>query len=128
LATHAGAECATEIIRMVGKDTFKCIVPVPCGHSCEAGHCLSLAFARAIGAEMDLPVINAFAHLEQKSSSHPKQNLKRAKMRLLQSVPGPAIVVDDVATSGMHIEEATTLLKDSGVNTFSIVWIGGVAS
>lgn len=124
LARVAGAECAREIDRLVGTQTFKFIVPVPCGHS-KPGICLSSALARSIGVELNLPVINAFSHMEQKGSSHPKSNVGRPSMKLVQSVPGPALLIDDVATSGDHIAEAANLLKAAETECFALAWIGG---
>jgi predicted amidophosphoribosyltransferase len=128
LASIAARECAVEIKSLVGTGTFKFIVPVPGGHSSPSSRCLSHDMAVALGAELDLPVINAFAHMELRGSSHPKQNLKREKMKLVQDVPGPAILIDDVATSGFHLEEAAQILKSRGVETFSMAWISGDAN
>jgi hypothetical protein len=119
-----GKECASEINRLVGISSFRFIVPIPCGHSPEQT-CLSNAIANSVGRELGLPVIHAFPHLKQTGSSHPKENLKREKMRQVQEIPGPAILIDDVATSGMHLGEAATLLKSAGTSTFSLAWIGG---
>ena len=46
-------------------------------------------------------------------------------MRLAKIVDGPAIVIDDVATSGAHIEEALRLLKPAAGTVFAVAWIGG---
>ena len=119
-------ECATEIHRLVGVNSFQFVVPIPCGHSPEET-CMSSALAKAIGVELALPVIQAFPHLQQKGSSHPKENLKRDRMRQVQAVPGPAILIDDVATSGVHLGEASSLLKASGTATFAVAWLGGDA-
>jgi predicted amidophosphoribosyltransferase len=124
LARLAGAECAGEVDRLVGIRTFKFVVPVPCGHSAP-GACFSGALAKAVAAELDVPVINAFAHMGLKGSSHPKSNIKRPAMKLVQSVPGPALLIDDVATSGAHLAEASALLKQEGTESFAVAWIGG---
>jgi hypothetical protein len=122
LAARAGVECAHEINRLVGTSTFKYVVPVPCGHS-EPGKCLAHELAKAIGATLHVPVIAAFAHMLQKGSSHPKTNVRRPGMKLIQQVPGPAILIDDVATSGRHLEEANDILQAEGVETFAMAWI-----
>ncbi len=119
-----GRECASEIHRLVGNNTFQFIVPIPCGHSPE-NSCLSLAMAKAVGVELGIPVIQAFAYLDQKGTSHPKENMKRQKMKLVQEVSGSAILIDDVATSGVHLQEASALLKAQGTETFAVAWIGG---
>jgi PAS fold len=121
---NMGRECAAEIHRLVGTNTFKFAVPVPCGHSPE-GSCLSFALAKAVAVELGIPVIQAFAYLSQIGSSHPKGNLTRQKMKLVREVPGPAILIDDVATSGLHLQECSSLLKARGTETFAVAWIGG---
>lgn len=124
LALAAGLECASELQNLIGLGAYKYVIPVPCGHS-PPHQCFSSALARVIGNQLGLPVINAFAHLEQLGSSHPKSNLSRSNMRLIQHVPGPAILVDDVATSGSHLTEACNVLRLSGVHSFAMAWIGG---
>lgn len=123
-AERVGKEFAQEIDNLVGRSTFKFVVPVPCGHSIP-GACMAFSLARSLGAELGLPVIDAFVHLDQKGSSHPKTNASRPPMRLIQAVPGPALLIDDVATSGSHLEEASTRLKAAGTETFAMAWISG---
>lgn len=126
LAQLAGAECSSEVSRLVGTKTFKFIVPVPCGHS-PANSCFSKSLAQIMAAELGLALIDAFAHIDLKGSSHPRSNVKRPPMQLVQSVPGPAILIDDVATSGAHLAEASRLLKADGTQCFAMAWIGGDA-
>ena len=124
LGELAGNECATELELLVGLGTFRYIVPIPCGHS-SPDRCLSSAIARAAGARLNIPVVNAFAHLEQSGTSHPRTITTRPPMRVIQPVPGPAIIIDDVTTSGAHLFEAATLLRAAGSHSFSMAWIGG---
>ncbi len=44
-------------------------------------------------------------------------------------VEGPVLLVDDVATSGRHIEEASLLLRAQkpGCGVLAVAWIGGSA-
>ena len=123
-AERVAQEFAREVDNLVGRNTFKFVVPVPCGHS-KPGTCMAYSLAKSLGAELGLPVIGAFVHLDQKGSSHPKTNAKRPPMRLVQSVPGPALLIDDVATSGSHLEEASNRLKAEGTETFAMAWISG---
>lgn len=124
LASIAAAECAEEIFSLVGRSAFKFVVPIPCGHS-PKDRCFSSKLAQALGARMNLPVIHAFAHMDQPGSSHPKTNVSRHKMVQVRYVPGPAILIDDVATSGVHLAEGSEILKANGTDTFAIAWIGG---
>jgi predicted amidophosphoribosyltransferase/PAS domain-containing protein len=115
---------AREIEGLVGASAFTGIVPMPCGHSSDA-QCLSEELARALGAKLGLPVIRALAAKKQTGSSHPKNNVRRLPMQAVEKLTGPVILVDDVATSGAHIEEAVKLLKPSGGAVFPVVWISG---
>jgi PAS domain-containing protein len=113
-----------EIHSLIGAGAFRAVVPMPCGHS-PAGACLSLEVARALGVALGLPVISALALSPQKGGSHPKTNAKRPAMTLIEQAPGPVILVDDVATSGAHIEEAVKLLKPGCGAVLAVVWISG---
>jgi predicted amidophosphoribosyltransferase/PAS domain-containing protein len=115
---------AREIDSLLGAQAFVAVVPMPCGHS-DDSHCLSEELARALGAKLGLPVIRALAAKKQTGSSHPKNNVRRPPMQAVEKLTGPVILVDDVATSGAHIEEAVKLLKPSGGAVFPVVWISG---
>jgi PAS domain-containing protein len=117
-------EMATELYSLVGHGAFKVAVPVPCGHSGEQS-CLSLEIARALGARLELPVVQAFASKPRKGSSHPKENAKRPPLQLARSVTEPVLLVDDVATSGAHIEEAVKLLRKEAKSVLAVAWISG---
>jgi predicted amidophosphoribosyltransferase len=89
---------------------------------------VSLKIARALGQELFLPVIQAFIPQPAKGVSHPKENLNRPALVVARTIAEPTLLIDDVATSGAHIEEATKLLKPTSKAVMSIVWIGGDAS
>lgn len=114
----------TELESLIGIQSFRAIVPVPCGHSA-SGMCLSRAIALALGRRIGLPVIQALRLAPAHGSSHPKTNARRPPMRLNRTLDGPVLIVDDVATSGQHIEEACRLLRPVAGAAFALVWIGG---
>ena len=124
IAQFAGIECADEINTLVGNKVFKYVVPVPCGHK-EPDKCLSAAIARVIGAELGLPVIFAFANADQPDLTSTRRNGRRSKMRLIQQVPGPALLINDVASTGMSLAEAQKILNEAGTDAFAMAWIGG---
>jgi predicted amidophosphoribosyltransferase len=97
------------------------IVPVPCGHS--GPGCLSCRIARRMADLMQVDFLEAFELIEVKGSSHPATNGRRPKMKLIESISRPVILVDDVATSGAHLEEAANLLGQSSPNVWPIAWI-----
>jgi adenine/guanine phosphoribosyltransferase-like PRPP-binding protein len=81
--------------------------------------------SRALGLLTGLPVIQAFINEPLDGVSHPKQNLKRPPLKLVRIINDPVLLVDDVATSGAHIEEAVSLLKPACGAVLPVVWIGG---
>lgn len=111
---------------LLGGGAFQCIVPVPCSHS-GSSNCLSVLIASRLGVHLGLPAILALAATPEKGSSHPKQNVDRQAMQLVRKIDQSVIVVDDVATSGSHIEEATRLLRNNNNSILAISWIGGNA-
>jgi predicted amidophosphoribosyltransferase len=124
IASEIAAEMRDDIMSLFGAGNFRAVVPMPCGHSA-AGRCLSVAIAQALARELGLPVAHALSLPAERGSSHPKTNAKRAPMSLTSKVEGPVLLIDDVATSGRHVEEATKLLRSTGASVLAIVWIGG---
>jgi PAS domain-containing protein len=117
------ADMSEYLQQFIGLSAFKAIVPVPCGHSNE-GSCLSLEIARHLSAEVKIPVVQAFLRQPHKGSSHPKQNTRRPPMILQREITEPVLLVDDVATSGAHIEEAIKLLRPACGTVLAVAWIG----
>ena len=126
-ADEIASEVADGVTGLVGTSAFKAIVPIPCGHS-QSGDCLSLAIARCLAARLNLPMVQALESARRKGSSHPKKNASRPPMALAHAVKGPVLLVDDVATSGAHLEEAVGLLKPESGSVLSVAWIGGNAT
>ncbi|HRK24400.1 MAG TPA: PAS domain-containing protein [Beijerinckiaceae bacterium] len=120
-------EMRYEMSALIGAQAFRAVVPIPCGHSGE-GPCLSLEIARALGAKLDIPVIQAFVTQPLRGKSHPKENLRRPPLALIRSFEGPLLLVDDVATSGSHLEEAVKLLRPQSGSVFAVAWISGDAA
>lgn len=119
----AVADELAEAVRSVHGDVNKCVVvPVPCGSS--GPDCLSCRLAAALARRLQVPMIRAFNQIEiPAGSSHPRRNIKRSRMTLLEVVEQPVILVDDVATSGSHIDEAANLLRKTSLQVWPFVWI-----
>ena len=117
-------EICAETQALMGVSVFRAVVPIACGHSAETS-CLSLEIARSVGARIGAPVVQAFAFQKLKGSSHPKENVRRPKLKLINPVSGPVLLVDDVSTSGAHIEEAVELLRPHANMVFAVAWISG---
>jgi predicted amidophosphoribosyltransferase len=126
LADEIASEMAADVRSLLGAGGFKAIVPMPCGHSAP-GRCLSSAIARSLGRRLKLPVTHALSLAVEKGTSHPKTNASRSAMALVAPAEGPVLLVDDVTTSGRHIEEAVNLLRKADTAAMAIAWIGGDA-
>jgi hypothetical protein len=126
-APHASieAQICADIVDWIGRTfgakRFDALVPVPCGHSGE--ECLTLRAARRLGAVTGIPVIEAFAPLPVSGVSHPKTNRTRPRMRLREEVTGDILLIDDIATSGAHIEEAVSKLRTGNNSVVAVSWI-----
>ena len=119
-----GDEILAEINALVGTAAFRAVVPIPCGHTRE-GPCLSLEMARTLAGKIGIPVVQAFVTQPTKGTSHPKENTRRPPLVLAVPVQEPVLLIDDVATSGAHIEEAVRLLKPHTGSVLAVAWIGG---
>jgi predicted amidophosphoribosyltransferase len=115
-------ELADAVRAVYGSPEACVVVPVPCGHS--GNNCLSQRLGRALAEELGIKSVDAFEPIETaKGSSHPKKNSKRGSMRLKEPIDQPVILVDDVATSGSHIDEAATALRPHVSSVWPVAWI-----
>lgn len=104
-----------------GNTAFANLVAVPCGHSGE--DCLSRRTGQKLAKLLGINFVDAFEPLAVTGSSHPRTNTTRPKMKLATVPVGPVLLVDDVATSGSHLEEATMSLRQHNLAVTSIAWI-----
>ncbi len=113
------------LTEMFGKGLFRSIAPVACGHS-RRPNCLSAVLAAELSQRVGVGMVRAFRDRFVNGVSHPKEFDKLPPLEIVAIPPGPCLVVDDVATSGFHMHEAVTALRDRGVPTFGAVWISGL--
>lgn len=110
---------------LFGEQMFASVVPIACGHS-KRPDCLSCRLAVELAERLGVPMVKAFADRFIEGSRHPKENKKLPPLELVEPPPAPALVVDDIATSGFHMEEALTRLRDAGIACAGLVWVSGV--
>ncbi len=109
-------------IRNIHGDVSHCVVvPMPCGHSGDT--CFSFFLGKRVAQMLNLDCQHAFTPIAIKGSSHPKTNVHRARMNIAQPVTKTALLIDDVATSGAHIAEASVLLRRTAPGVLPFVWI-----
>jgi hypothetical protein len=122
---NAGVSDIAAIIRkLFGSSPKASITSVPCGHS-RVPDCLGRRLAEGVAADLGIPFVQCWADRFVDGVSHPKEFHKLPPLEWVATPPPALIVVDDVATSGWHLEEALTALRDRGVEAFGIAWIGG---
>ncbi len=120
--TRVASELADAVRAIYGSPDACVVVPVPCGHS--GPGCLSSRLAQALAKELGVTAVDAFAPADvPRGSSHPRKNKARPSMQLIEPIDRPVILVDDVASSGSHIDEAATLLRRSAPSVWPVVWI-----
>lgn len=118
-------DMAALLLECFGVGFFRSVAPVACGHS-RRPDCLSVRLAVAVAERIGGNFVRAFGHRFVSGSSHPKEFAKLPPL-IVETLPeGPALIVDDVATSGFHMHEAVTALRAKGVPTFGAVWVSGV--
>ncbi|QCO07524.1 hypothetical protein [Azospirillum argentinense] len=103
------------------------VTTVPCGHS-RRHDCFGKQLAQRCAVLLGLPFVQVWADRFVSGVSHPKEFAKLPPLEWEQEPPGPMLLVDDVATSGWHIEEGLNALRGRGVAALGLVWIGGEVS
>lgn len=123
LIDAAAAEMVGEVRALLAPAPPWSVTSVAPGHSRDAeAWCVLLA--REVAARLDLPCFQAFEPRPVAGSSHPRRNLGLPPLRWRVMPAGPVLLVDDVATSGWHLEEALGMLRTAGVPAVGVAWIG----
>lgn len=124
LVDYAADEIAALVMRAC-PGVFGEIVPVACGHS-RRSDCFGDRLAEQVAERIGATLTRVFAHRFVSGVSHPKEFAKLPPLEVLTPpASGRVLIVDDVATSGWHMEEATLRLREMGVGTGGVTWIGG---
>jgi predicted amidophosphoribosyltransferase len=117
-------ELANNAIRLYGTNSLTAVVPVP-GGSSETEQSLSEKLAIIVAKKLKLPCQFVLKpQLVAKGKSHPSKSAKLKPYELQLPVQGTVLLIDDVATSGRHIELAQSAIRSSGQDCFALCWIG----
>lgn len=100
------------------------VTTVPCGHS-QTPDCLGKRLARGVADALGVPFVQLWADRFLSGSSHPKEFHRLPPLEWLQDPDRPVLIVDDVVTSGAHMEEALGAVRGKGQTALGIAWIGG---
>jgi hypothetical protein len=124
LAEAIAADMREAVEFIFGVTAFGGVVAVPSGHS-PPEQDLSVQVAEILALQLDLPAIRALACEQRAGASDPLDSARRPPIRLTLDPGKPVLLVDYVATSGRHLEEAAALLRPTCGSVFALAWIGG---
>lgn len=126
LIEDISTEMAEHIRHLFGSSHFHCVVPVPCGHSKQI-ECLSVKIARRVADMLKVPFSNLLQSAPRPGTSHPSKNASLKPPKIKGSERYNAILlIDDVATSGRHIELSVKSLRTVADHVTAMAWIGAM--
>lgn len=120
----AAAEVATVLRRLRGDWADHAVAPVPCGHS-GTRDCFGKRLAEQVAEALGAGFVQLWEDRPVAGVSHPARNARLPGLDWIARPPGPVLVVDDVATTGAHLEEALGAARTAGVPALGAVWISG---
>ena len=121
----AAGEVALLVGRLFGSLSGWTVVPMPCGNSGSA-ECFGKRLARESAAALGLPFAQVFEdRLVEGGSSHPQRYSRLGPLVWRDRPAGPVLLVDDLATTGLHVEQALGALRAEGIPALAMVWISG---
>ncbi len=98
------------------------VVPVP-GGSSGKDDAFSILLAKSVARQLDIKFLDVLINSDTVGSSHPKKSAKLQPFQVREKVSGNVLIVDDVATSGRHIELATLAIRPLCNFCTAVVWI-----
>lgn len=128
LISAAAGECATVARKLLSIAPGATVVPVAPGHSKTSERNLAVQVARATAAALGCRFAEAFRPRPVSGVSHPKEFRNLPPLEWQDKPQGPVLLLDDLATSGWHLEEAVTLLREVTAPVSAIAWIGGTVT
>jgi hypothetical protein len=124
---EAALSLAALIGELFGDQPAEGVTNVPCGHS-RRTDCFGKRLAQAVAAHLQIKFVEVFADRPRPGVSHPKQSANVTPLRQIGTPPGSVFVVDDLATSGQHLEESTLAPRQLGVTASALSWISSVGT
>jgi hypothetical protein len=124
LIAAAAGELAELIGLLLGRLGGWVVTSIACGHS-RRPDCFAKRLGAAVAARLDLRFAEVFADRFVSGVSHPKEFAKLPALAWQCQPEQPVLVIDDIATSGWHIEEALGRIRGRGLAAVGAVWLAG---
>jgi hypothetical protein len=93
---------------------------IACGHF-RRPDCFGKRLGQVAVDALDLPFAELWEDRLVSGFSHPKEFRKLPRLTWRTKPAGPVLTIDDLATSGRHMEEALTMVRGQGLPAFGIV-------
>lgn len=120
----AAVEIAAFLRSLFGNLRGWTVSTVAVGHS-RRPDSFAVRLAARVAIELDLEFAKIFADRFVSGVSHPKEFDKLPPLTCILTPTAPVLLIDDVATSGWHLEEAVNDIRGRGVACVAIAWISG---
>jgi predicted amidophosphoribosyltransferase len=120
----AAAELATVLRRLRGDWSDHAVTPVPCGHS-GTGDCFGKRLAQQVAETLGTEFVELWADRPLAGVSHPARNARLPELVWAAEPAGPILIVDDVASTGAHLEQALMAVRGAGQPAMGAAWISG---
>lgn len=120
----AAREIVDALTSLMPIDCFAAVVPIPGGSSGMASS-FSVRIAEQVAAQLKLPMKEYLsAQPVDLGNSHPQKSAKLKPYGVEGRLEGRFLLIDDIASTGTHLEKGTTALRTSGAEVFAMAWIG----
>ena len=106
----AATELATVLRRPRGDWSDHALAPVPCGHSGTVD-CFGKRLALQVADALGMAFIQFWEDRPLAGVSHPARNARLPELVWVSKPAGPILIVDDVASTGAHLEQALMALS-----------------
>lgn len=121
----AAAGEIAELLRLLfGQNSGWVVTSVACGHS-RRPDCFGKRLGQAVALGLGADWVELFEDRFVAGVSHPKGFRDLPALTFKSTPAGPVLVIDDLATSGFHMEEALGMVRSLGLPAFGAVWISG---
>lgn len=115
-------EIAVQVEKMYGK-LFTAVVPIPSGSSGRQRG-FAVLIAEGVARRLNLPCHDILLQGPvAQGASHPKKSVLLKPYKLKEELSGNILIIDDVSSSGKHIELATLALKQFANYCTAVAWI-----
>jgi hypothetical protein len=118
----AARECAAELEHLFGGASCQFVVPIP-NQANQIDDKLTLAMAKVMALYLGIPVLEAFENVGADSDEVYPDAKVSSKLKMVQPVPGTAVLFQAMTSAGQQFHEASELLKEGGTVSFAISWI-----